>query len=230
MSRTSGARWLTPLVTAIALLAGASTASAHVEVRAVGGAVAGEIIVSVVSESLTADTISLAVRLPENVVQAEFPDVPGWTHSEEKVPLDPPLRIGGVDVTTRVSTVTWTGGRIPQGQGAEFRLRVAVAAGTTRRGLAFPAVQTYSDGTVVRWIGAPTSDTPAGVLATAVPAVAAAAVTTTPTTPTATSTQPGTPTTDGDGGNPAGLIFALVGAAIAIGGVVAIVRSRRAKT
>jgi len=233
MSKTGGARWLTPLAAAVVLLAGAATASAHVEVRAASGAAAGEIIVSVVSESLTADTISLAVRLPENVVQAEFPDVLGWTHSEETAPLDPPLRVAGVDVTTRVSTVTWTGGRIPEGQGAEFRLRVAVAEGTTRRGLAFPAVQTYSDGAVVRWIGAPTSDTPAGVLATAVPAVAAVAVTTTPTTPTATSTQSDTATTattsDGDGGNPAGLIFALVGAAIAIGGVVAIIRARRAK-
>jgi uncharacterized protein YcnI len=229
MSRT---QTLATLVAAVALLAGAAAASAHVEVRAADGRAAGEIIVTVPNESLAADTISVAVQLPRNVVGVTIPRVPGWTHTEQTIPLDPPLRIGGAEIATRVSTVTWTGDRIPPGQEADFRLRVTVAQGTTRTGLVFPAVQRYSDGEVVRWIGAPNSDKPAGVLASAVPAVPAVAVTT-PTTPTATSTQSGTPTTattsDGDGGNPAGLIFALVGAAIAIGGVVAIIRSRRAK-
>lgn len=222
-----------PVVAAIALLVGAATADAHVEVSAARGGPPGEIVVSVPSESSTADTISVAVQLPENVVQATIPNVAGWTHSEQTVSLDPPVRVGGVDVTSRVSTVTWTGGRIRPGKDSGFRLRLAVARGTPRDGLAFPAVQRYSDGTVVRWIGAPSSATPAGVLVTALPVVAAVAVTPTSTS-IATTTAPATATTSTtsakDGGNPVGVIFALVGAAIAIGGVAAIIRARRAKT
>jgi hypothetical protein len=85
---------------------------------------------------------------------------------------------------------------------------------------------------VVRWIGGPTSDTPAGVLEAALPAIAAAPLTPTAptTTSTATTTAPTTTTTSRkDSGNPAGVIFALVGAAIAIGGVAAIIRARRTK-
>ena len=225
---------LAPLAAAIALLAGAATASAHVEVNAAGGD-AGEIIVSVPNESSTAETISVAVQLPRNVVRVSVPTTAGWTNTEETVPLDPPLRVGGVDLTTRVSTVTWTGGRIRGSNETGFRLRLAVADGTARTGLAFPAVQRYSDGKVVRWIGGPTSDTPAGVLEAALPAIAAAPVTPTAptTTSTATTTAPTTTTTATtsrkDSGNPAGVIFALVGAAIAIGGVAAIIRARRTK-
>ena len=221
---------LAPLAAAIALLAGAATASAHVEVNAAGGD-AGEIIVSVPNESSTAETISVAVQLPRNVVRVSVPTIAGWTHTEQTVPLDPPLRVGGVDLTTRVST----GGRIRGGSETGFRLRLAVADGTARTGLAFPAVQRYSDGKVVRWIGGPASDTPAGVLEAALPAIATAPVTPTAptTTSTATTTAPTTTTTATTsrkgGGNPAGVIFALVGAAIAIGGVVAIIRARRTK-
>jgi hypothetical protein len=110
-----------------------------------------------------------------------------------------------------------------------------VANGTTREGLVFPAVQRYSDGDVVRWIGPPGSDLPAGVLATALPAVAVATVTTTPATTTSTPATTSTATTStaatdtGGSDNPAGLIFALVGIAIAIVGVVAIIRWRRSR-
>ena len=224
---------MTTLLALTALLVGAGTASAHVEVSAAAGGPPGEIILTVQNESSSAETISVAVRMPENVVQVLFPKVAGWTPSFADVPRDPPLRIGGVDLTRRPSVVTWTGGRIRPGKQAEFRLRVAVAEGTTRTGLAFPAVQRYSDGTVVRWIGGPTGDTPAGVLATALPTIAAVAVatpTTVTTAPTTTgSTTATTSTTSRGDGNPAGVIFALVGAAIAVGGVVAIIRARRAQ-
>lgn len=223
---------IAPLVAAISLLAGAVTATAHVEVTPAPGGSAGEIIVSVPNESSTADTISVAVRLPDNVVRVGVPTLAGWTHTEQTVPRTPPIRVGGVDVNTRVTTVTWTGGRIHGDKEIGFPLRVAVAHGTARTGLAFPAVQRYSDGKVVRWIGGPSSDTPAGVLEVALPALVTAAVTTTApatTSTTATSTLTAATSTK-DGGNPAGVIFAIVGAAIAIGGIAAIVRARRTKS
>jgi uncharacterized protein YcnI len=224
---------LTAVVTAFTLLAVVATASAHVAVTA--GAAAGEIVLSVPNESASADTISVAMQLPDNVVRTRVPDLAGWTHTETTVPLDPPLRVDGVEVASRVTTVTWTGGRIAPGREAEFRLRLAVAEGTKRTGLAFPAVQRYSDGDVVRWIGGPGSEFPAGVLETSLPAVAAVAVTTSPATTTSTQTATvatSTTTTTGAGSgstNPIGLIFAVIGAAIATGGVIAIIRWRQAR-
>jgi uncharacterized protein YcnI len=216
-----------------ALLGVAATASAHVEVSA--GAAPGEIFLSVPNESASADTVSVAVQLPDNVVRTRVPDIAGWTHTETTVPLDPPLQVDGVEATTRVTTVTWSGGRLAPGREVEFRLRLAVAEGTKRTGLAFPAVQRYADGDVVRWIGPSGSDFPAGVLETSLPAVPAVAVTTSPatTTSTQTATAPTTSTAatqpDGGGDNPVGLIFAFVGAVIAIVGVVAIIRWRRTR-
>jgi uncharacterized protein YcnI len=220
------------IVAMLVLLGVAATASAHVEVTA--GAAAGEIVLSVPNESASSDTVRVAVQLPENVVRTRVPEIAGWTHTETTVPLDPPLRVAGVVATTRVTTVTWSGGRLAPGREAEFRLRLAVAEGTKRTGLAFPAVQRYSDGEVVRWIGPSGGDFPAGVLETPLPAVATIAVTTGPATTTSTETATASTTsaaaeTDSGGGNPVGLIFALAGAAIAIVGVVAIIRWWRAR-
>ena len=68
------------------------------------------------------------------------------------VELDEPLDIEGEQVTERIDTVTWSGGRIRPGEFQEFGVsfRTPEEAGTE---LAFPAIQTYSNGEVVRWIG-----------------------------------------------------------------------------
>jgi uncharacterized protein YcnI len=64
----------------------------------------------------------------------------------------------------RVDTITWTGdgkqGKIGPGEFQDFGLSVAVPdkPGTS---LTFKALQTYSNGEVVRWIGAPDSEEPA---------------------------------------------------------------------
>lgn len=226
------------------VLAAAVPAVAHVEVEpAPNGTLAtqGEIMIVVPTESATADTISVAVRLPPNVVQATFPKVAGWNSTATTAPLAEPVQVAGQVVTTRVSVVTWTGGRIAPGARAEFRLRVRVRAGSTRRGLAFPAVQRYSDGTVVRWIGAPGSQNPAGVLRASLPVVAVSAApepetptpvpgdATVPTpAPTTTSTATPPPPNDEEEGL-GGLWVAIIAAAVAVvgGGAFALARRRR---
>ena len=190
------------------------------------------------TESATSDTISVAVRLPPNVVQATFPKVAGWKSTATTAPLAAPVRVADQVVTTRVTVVTWTGGRIAPGARAAFRLRVRVRAGSTRRGLAFPAVQRYSDGTVVRWIGAPGSQNPAGVLRASLPVVPVSPVSTptpvpgdatvpTP-VPTATSTSTAaTPPSDSEDGSGA-VWIAIIAAAVALvgGGAFALARRR----
>jgi uncharacterized protein YcnI len=63
-------------------------------------------------------------------------------------------------VTERIATVTWSGGTIAPGEFDEFGFTAQVPdqVGAV---LVFPAVQTYSDGAEVRWIGAADADEPA---------------------------------------------------------------------
>jgi LPXTG-motif cell wall-anchored protein len=56
--------------------------------------------------------------------------------------------------------VTWSGGTIGHGELGRFALRARVPASGGSQ-LAFPTVQTYANGVVARWIGAPSADMPA---------------------------------------------------------------------
>jgi uncharacterized protein YcnI len=213
-------------------------ALAHVEVRAASNAQAaklGEVVMTVENESAGADTTTVVVQLPDNVLQAEFPKVAGWRSAGTTVPLASPVQIGDEVIATRISRVTWTGGRIRPGRTAQFRLRVRVREGSKPRGLAFPAVQRYSDGTVVRWIGAPGSDHPAGVLQTALPVVRVTSPAT-PATPVpvpgGTVTSPSSPTSSppGSESGTSGLVIGLIVAAgVVVLGVGGFALSRRRK-
>lgn len=100
--------------------------------------------VSVPNESETADTVEVAVELPEglDVVRVEPP--PTW------------------DMVERDGVLTISGGSLPPGGSQDF---LFVAFNPPQRGeVAFPALQTYSDGEVVRWTGEPDSDQPAPVV------------------------------------------------------------------
>jgi periplasmic copper chaperone A len=219
------------------VLAMSVPALAHVEVEAAPNAQAaklGEVVITVPNESAGADTTSVIVRLPDNVLQAEFPKVAGWRSTAGTVPLTPPVQIGDQTIATRVSTVTWTGGRIRPGRSAQFRLRLRVREGSKLRGLAFPAVQRYSDGTVVRWIGATGSEHPAGVLLTALPVVRVTSPAT-PSTPVpgATVTSPSPPTSSPasphDTGTSGLAIGLIVAACVVVLGGGAFALSRRRK-
>jgi uncharacterized protein YcnI len=74
--------------------------------------------------------------------------------------LDPPATVFGEKVTERVATVTWEGGTIKPGEFDEFGMSAKVPNARGRT-LVFPALQTYSNGEVVRWIGPPDADEPA---------------------------------------------------------------------
>jgi uncharacterized protein len=87
-------------------------------------------------------TVKVQIQLPTGLDEVTFEPKPGWTR------------------TTTKRVVTWSGGKINPGEFDEFRM-IAHVPNTPGRVLVFPALQTYSDGSVVRWIGAETSDTPA---------------------------------------------------------------------
>ena len=130
-----------------------------------------EFVLSVAGEE-DAPTVKVAMRLP-----AGMPNVK-------------PLTVRGWQAQFAGRVITWTGGRIPQGESGEFTIR-AQFPNTPGARLRFPTVQTYGNGTIVRWIGALSSDTPAPTIlltAAAQPPPPPRATTTTPATTPATTT------------------------------------------
>ncbi len=139
-------RVLIPAAAAVALYLGSAVgtpaARAHVHASSdnpVRGATA-IVIFQVPNESSTgAATTALTVTLPD-VASASAENMPGWT---AKLDRDAP--------SGTVRAVTWTAapnGGIGVDQFALFRLSVQLPDTDT---VSFPATQTYSDGTVVKW-------------------------------------------------------------------------------
>jgi uncharacterized protein YcnI len=124
-------------------------------------------------------TVKVTLRIPEGLTFVSFQPKPGWTRTVQMVKLAKPITMEGETVTERVGTVTWSGGSIGPGEFDEFGMSAHVPNSPGRE-LVFPAVQTYSNGEVVRWIGDPDADEPAPrvKLEAAEPEITAAATTT----------------------------------------------------
>jgi uncharacterized protein YcnI len=124
-------------------LVAAPVAAAHVTVnpnQAAPGSFA-RLAIQVPNEEESADTVKVAVRLPAGLGEVGFQPKAGWKR------------------TVSGRTVTWSGGKIAPGEFDEFVISAELPdkPGT----LVFPAIQTYSNGKVVRWIGPETADEPA---------------------------------------------------------------------
>jgi periplasmic copper chaperone A len=120
--------------------------------------------VRVPNERTNADTIEVTVRFPQSIISASFQPKPGWKRSIEMEPLDEPVEEEGEQITEHIASVTWSGGKIAPGEFEEFGVSFRVPE-TPGEDLVFPAIQTYSNGEVVRWIGPPDSETPAPTVA-----------------------------------------------------------------
>lgn len=160
------------LLAGAALAALAVPASAHVSVNpntATKGGFA-KLAFRVPNERGNAGTTKLLVSFPADHPLANVSVRPkaGWTYQVTRTKLATPIQVHGSPVTEAVSQVEWTGGRINPGEFDEFEVSVGPLpenAGT----LVFKAVQTYSNGEVVRWIeertaANPDPDHPAPVL------------------------------------------------------------------
>lgn len=141
---------------ALVLVGAAGSAAAHVTVSSPDAKPGGyaKLVFRVPTESDTARTTKLAVSLPKDhpfaSVGAQVKA--GWKVDKVKEKLPAPVQVGDTTLTEAVTTVTWTAqaGGVPPNDFDEFALsvgRLPEGVGS----LAFPAVQTYSDGEVVRW-------------------------------------------------------------------------------
>ena len=104
-------------------------------------------------EEASADTTRVDVKIPTDhpIAQLLVKPVPGWTISVRTTTLAKPLVTDDGQFSHVVSEVIWAGGRIAPGQFQDF----TVSADPLPQGvsqLTFKAIQTYSNGDVVRWI------------------------------------------------------------------------------
>ncbi len=104
------------------------------------------------------------MNFPDGFYSASYKRVWGWTAKVTMKKLAKPIKSEDGDITERVAKITFKANSkadwIMPHSFEEFGLsmRIPNAPGTT---LTFKATQTYSDGEVVKWNGAPGSDTPA---------------------------------------------------------------------
>jgi uncharacterized protein YcnI len=203
-----------------ASVAVAGTAAAHVSVSSQDAAPGafGKMTFRVPNESATASTVGLRIQIPEEAAMASLrtQPVPGWTVTSTTAELAEPLEAHGQEITTYVSVVEF---RAEDGRGirpGEFQ-EFSISGGPFPDAgpLAFPSVQSYSDGTEVAWIeptvdGGDEPEHPAPVLDLA------------QTTPETPATEP-TAAQEDDGGTDLGvvsLVVAIVALLVAVAGVI----------
>ncbi|HEU5006815.1 MAG TPA: YcnI family protein [Jatrophihabitantaceae bacterium] len=164
-------RKLALFLAAAATIAGsfalAGPASAHVTVHSTDAAAGGYGVLTfrVPTESDTASTTKLLVRFPADtpIASVLVQPHPGWTFTTTTAKLSKPVTTDDGDtLTTAVSQIVWTADSAATAiKPGEFDV-FAISAGPLPnvKTLAFSAIQTYSDGSVVKWdeTAAPGSD------------------------------------------------------------------------
>jgi uncharacterized protein len=152
------------LVTVAALIAPAA-AGAHVSVHpnAVPAGANATLDIRVPNEMDHAKTTKVQVKFPPGFIGVSTEPPPGWTSKVLTSKLAKPVQTDDGPIDTQVSEVQWTAGSgagIAPGQFANYPISVALP-GRPGQVLTFKTLQTYSNGQLVRWIGAPDSDQPA---------------------------------------------------------------------
>lgn len=231
-------------VSAVALLALATPASAHVTVGSDSYTRAAEdalLTFRVPNESDTASTTTVAITFPEkDPIASVMPTaVPGWTVTTKTVKFTPPIKTDDGDIAEGVGEITWTaaaGQGIKPGQAGAFPVLVGPLPDADQ--VVFKAVQTYSDGTVTNWIepvtdpeNLPENPTPILELTAAAggdstPSPAASAGTDTAAAPTVDLSSYARKS-DVSAGRTLGLIGIVLGVLGTLVGLVGIARARR---
>ena len=152
------------VVAAVAVAGLPAVATAHVTLQPNEVPAGGfkRLDVRVPNERDNASTKKVEVKFPTGFISVSYEPVAGWDAKVKMAKLAEPVEVFGEKRTERVDTVTFStdGKGVQPGEFQDFGLSVALPdkPGTT---LTFKALQTYSNGEVVRWIGAPDTDAPA---------------------------------------------------------------------
>lgn len=221
-------------VTAVALVALAGTAWAHVTVEPSSAPKGSDAVLTFIvpNEKEDATTTKVEVQFPTDhpIADALVQAMPGWSSDVATRPVSTAIHTDNGDVNTAVKSVTWTatdGKGITKEHFGTFA--VSVGLPDDAESLTFPAIQTYSDGSTVNWVqvtppGGPEPDNPAPVLTLTATEEGSSTPTTAPSHGSASST---VKQSDVDNAKTVAIIGVIVGALGLIAGVVAIVLSRR---
>ena len=149
----------------------ATAASAHVTIEPPSAPKGTDAVIAFVvpNEMDNANTTELQVVFPTDhlIPAVNTAPVPGWTATVTMAHSAKPLQTDEGTTNDYVQSITWSGGSIPPGQFAQFP--VALGLPDDASSLTFKALQTYSNGQIVRWIelsepGQPEPDNPAPIL------------------------------------------------------------------
>lgn len=207
-------------VVALALAVPAA-AQAHVTLQPKQAAAGAYVVedVRVPNEETSATTTKVVVRFPDGFASVSYQPTPGWSVKVRTRTLATPVKTDDGEITEGVDQITWTAdtkaAAIAPGQFRDFPLSLQVPgkAGDT---LTFKALQTYSNGDIVRWIGPPDDDHPAPTVSV-IAAQGAPAAATTPAAPSASA--PAAASSGGHGASKglgiAALVIAIVAALMA---------------
>jgi uncharacterized protein len=221
----------TLLVTSAVALAIPAAAQAHVTLqpnKAVAGAYT-RLDVRVPNERDDQSTSKVEVQFPDGFASASYEPIPGWDVKVTQKQLAKPIQTDDGEITEGVNTITWTAeskaDAIPPGAFEDFGLSVQIP-GKAGDKLTFKALQTYSGGEVVRWIGAEGSDNPAPIVSVTSGDEAPAAATPAPTQAAAT---PAASTGEDDGsGNGLAIVALIAGVLGLLAGGAGLLMARRA--
>jgi uncharacterized protein YcnI len=169
--------------------------------------------VRVPNERDDAETTSVTVQFPENVLTARFQAHPFCEREVEREKLDQPVE----EITERIVSVTWTCDPPIASDGFDefgmsFQIPEDAQPGDE---ILFPAVQVYSSGERVRWLDPdPEADEPAPRIVVVAPEEEEAAPPPAATTTEAEATAAAAASSDGDdSSSTAALVFGIAGLA-----------------
>ena len=147
------ARWGLTLAAALATLVLApAAASAHAAVSPAVSLVGRLQLYSlaVPTEKSGLETTRIVMTVPGGFgIDSLAPPPPGWHEQVQQ---------SGSGENAAITRVTWSGGATPTGEDSVFQFLAQPSAART---YAFAVQQTYSDGSIVDWVGPESSDTPA---------------------------------------------------------------------
>jgi periplasmic copper chaperone A len=219
------------LASAVALVVVmAGPAFAHVKVNPESAPKGSDAVLGFVvpNEKDNATTTKVVVQFPTDhpIAAALVEAMPGWSASVADFHVSTPIQTDDGPVNSAVKSVTWTatdGKGIAVGDFAEFS--VSVGLPDDADSLAFPTIQTYSDGSTVDWVqvsppGGPEADTPEPVLTLT---AGESAASTTPTTVAGTAASDTVSQNDVDNAKTIAIIaiiVAAIGLIVGVGGVL----------
>jgi uncharacterized protein YcnI len=216
------------LAAATATLVLPAVANAHVTLQPSEAPAGGfaRLDVRVPSEEATKNTVKVEVQMPPGFADATYEPLPGWTVKETRHKLAKPIKAADGDVLTdELGTITFTaapGKGLKPGQFQDFGLSLGLPDKPAGTKLAFKALQTYSGGKVVRWIGPESSAHPAPVVTlVADTSASGGAAAPAPAAPAAADKS------GDDGGNGLAIVALIVGALGLLAGGAALMSARR---